>query len=316
MRIARYAQAGARPEFGVVELAEDQGEHPNTVSALTGDPMAGPVNFTGERHLLDSVRLLAPVIPRSKIIGVGRNYADHAQEMGNAVPQSPLVFFKPNTSVIGPGDAIIVPHASKNVQFEGELAVVIGRIARQVPVERVQEVIFGYTVANDVTARDLQKSEPQWTRAKGWDTFCPIGPWIVTHFDAEEAGSQYIKTSIDGVNAQDGNTSEMVHDIAHLVSFISEFTTLLPGDVVLTGTPAGVGRMVPGQTVAVEIGGIGLLSNPVVGEDESELRSDDVSSTVAPDDASDSDDEEADANGVSAPGAVDLDETTTEFDSE
>lgn len=316
MRIARYAQAGARPEFGVVELAEDQGGHPDTVSALTGDPMAGPVNFTGERHTLDSVRLLAPVIPRSKIIGVGRNYADHAVEMGNAVPQTPLVFFKPNTSVIGPGDPIIIPQASKNVQFEGELAVVIGRIARQVPVERVQEVIFGYTVANDVTARDLQTAEPQWTRAKGWDTFCPIGPWIVTHFDAEEAGSQHIKTSIDGVNAQDGNTSEMVHDIAHLVSFISEFTTLLPGDVVLTGTPAGVGRMEPGQSVAVEISGIGLLSNPVVGEDEAELRSDDVSSTVALGDASDTDDDEADANRVNDPGAVDLDETTTDFDSE
>ena len=155
MRIARFA-AGGDPQYGVVELAEDGGRIPNTVSVLTGDPIAMPVQFTGERKELDGVRLLAPVIPRSKVVAVGRNYAAHAAEMGGEVPDHPLIFFKPNTSVIGPGDPIIYPEASREVSYEGELAVVIGRICKEVPVGRVPEVIFGYTIANDVTARDLQ----------------------------------------------------------------------------------------------------------------------------------------------------------------
>ena len=157
VRIARFA-AGGDPQYGVVELAEDGGDHPDTVSVLTGDPIAMPVQLTGERKELDGVRLLAPVIPRSKVVAVGRNYAAHAAEMGNEVPKTPLIFFKPNTSVIGPGEPIIYPGASREVSFEGELAVVIGRICKEVPVARVPEVIFGYTVANDVTARDLQKT--------------------------------------------------------------------------------------------------------------------------------------------------------------
>ena len=175
MRIARFA-AGGEPQYGIVELAEDGGPHPDTVSTLTGDPLAGPVQLTGERRELDSVRLLAPVIPRSKVVGVGRNYAAHAAELGNEVPSTPLIFLKPNTSVIGPGEPIGYPPATSSLHFEGELAVVIGRICREVPAERVPEVIFGYTVANDVTARDLQKSDGQWARAKGYDTFCPLGP--------------------------------------------------------------------------------------------------------------------------------------------
>lgn len=267
MRIARFAVSGADPQFGIVELAADQGEHPDTVSTITGDPLAGPVNYTGERHDLADVRLLAPVIPRSKVVGVGKNYAAHAAEMGGDVPETPLLFFKPNTSVIGPDDPIIRPAATQNLHYEGELAVVIGRICRQVPRDRVAEVIFGYTCANDVTARDLQAAEGQWTRAKGWDTFCPLGPWIVTHLSLEEAGQLRVTTTLDDETVQDGSTSWMVRGIAELVSYISDFTTLLPGDVILTGTPAGVGPMVAGQRVSVDIDQIGTLTNVVVDDE-------------------------------------------------
>jgi 2-keto-4-pentenoate hydratase/2-oxohepta-3-ene-1,7-dioic acid hydratase in catechol pathway len=264
VRIARFA-AGRDPQYGVVELAEDDGPHPDTVSVLTGDPIAMSVQLTGERKELSSVRLLAPVIPRSKIVAVGRNYAAHAAEMGDEVPKTPLTFFKPNTSVIGPGEPIIYPGASREVSFEGELALVIGRICKEVPVSRVPEVIFGYTVANDVTARDLQRSDGQWARAKGYDTFCPLGPWITTHQRLEEAAALAIRTTLDGELRQDGNTKDMILTIAELVVYISSYTTLLPGDVILTGTPSGVGPMLPGQEVSVEIEGIGTLTNPVAG---------------------------------------------------
>ena len=264
MRIARFA-AGRDPQYGVVELAEDDGPHPDTVSVLTGDPIAMSVQLTGERKELNSVRLLAPVIPRSKIVAVGRNYAAHAAEMGDEVPKTPLTFFKPNTSVIGPGEPIIYPGASREVSFEGELALVIGRICKEVPVSRVPEVIFGYTVANDVTARDLQRSDGQWARAKGYDTFCPLGPWITTHQRLEEAAALAIRTTLDGELRQDGNTKDMILTIPELVAYISSYTTLLPGDVILTGTPSGVGQMLPGQEVSVEIEGIGTLTNPVAG---------------------------------------------------
>ena len=264
MRIARFA-AGRDPQYGVVELAEDGGSHPDTVSVLTGDPIAMSVQLTGERKELSSVRLLAPVIPRSKIVAVGRNYAAHAAEMGDEVPTTPLTFLKPNTSVIGPGEPIIYPVASREVSFEGELALVIGRICKEVPVSRVPEVIFGYTVANDVTARDLQRSDGQWARAKGYDTFCPLGPWITTHQRLEEAAALPIRTTLDGELRQDGNTKDMILTIPELVAYISSYTTLLPGDVILTGTPSGVGPMLPGQEVSVEIEGIGTLTNPVAG---------------------------------------------------
>ena len=264
MRIARFA-AGRDPQYGVVELTEDDGPHPDTVSVLTGDPIAMSVQLTGERKELNSVRLLAPVIPRSKIVAVGRNYAAHAAEMGDEVPKTPLTFFKPNTSVIGPGEPIIYPGASREVSFEGELALVIGRICKEVPVSRVPEVIFGYTVANDVTARDLQRSDGQWARAKGYDTFCPLGPWITTHQRLEEAAALAIRTTLDGELRQDGNTKDMILTIPELVAYISSYTTLLPGDVILTGTPSGVGPMLPGQEVSVEIEGIGTLTNPVAG---------------------------------------------------
>ena len=262
MRIARFA-AGGDPNYGVVELAADGGRYPETVSVLTGDPMAMSVKLTGERKELEIVRLLAPVIPRSKIVAVGRNYAAHAAEMGEEVPKTPLTFFKPNTSVIGPGEPIIYPAASREVSYEGELAVVIGRICKDVPISRVPEVIFGYTIANDVTARDLQRTDGQWARAKGYDTFCPLGPWITTHQSLEEVAALAIHTTVDGELRQDGNTKDMIFTVPELVAYISSFTTLLPGDVILTGTPPGVGAMVPEQVVSIDIEGIGTLTNPV-----------------------------------------------------
>jgi 2-keto-4-pentenoate hydratase/2-oxohepta-3-ene-1,7-dioic acid hydratase in catechol pathway len=263
MRIARFS-SGGDPAFGIVELAADGGKNPDTVSTLTGDPLSMPVQLSGERHELDAVRLLAPVIPRSKVVGVGRNYAAHAAELGNEVPEVPLLFFKPNTSVIGPDEPIIYPEPVHEMAYEGELALVIGRICRDVPPERVDEVIFGYTVANDVTARDLQKSDGQWARAKGYDTFCPLGPWITTHQSVAEMSDVMITTTVDGQQRQHGSTSLMLRDITELVVYISSFTTLLPGDVILTGTPAGVGELKPGHEVSVTVDGIGTLTNQVI----------------------------------------------------
>jgi len=265
MRIARFAADGDLA-YGAVELAEDGGANPETVAVLTGDPLAGPVQLTGERLHLADVRLVAPVIPRSKVACAGKNYADHVAEFGGSVPPEPVIFFKPNTSVIGPGEPIVRPPETHRLDFEGELAVVIGRICRRVPTDRVAEVIFGYTVANDVTCRDLQGQDGQWTRAKGFDTFCPLGPWIVTHLSLDEAGNLDLRTSVNGEIRQDVNTRLLLHGIAPLIAQVSAFTTLLPGDVVLTGTPAGVGELVPGDSVTVEIDGIGTLTNPVVDE--------------------------------------------------
>ena len=263
MRIARFS-TGGDPAFGIVELATDGGKHPDTVSTLTGDPLSMPVQLTGERYELEAVRLLAPVIPRSKVVAIARNYVAHAEELGNEVPSTPMVFFKPNTSVIGPDEPIIYPEPVTELAYEGELAVVIGRICRDVPPERVPDVIFGYTVANDVTGRNLQKSDGQWARAKGYDTFCPLGPWITTHQTVEEMGSVMITTTVDGQRRQHGSTSLMIRDIVEQVVFISSFTTLLPGDVILTGTPEGVGELLPGHEVSVTVDGIGTLTNTVV----------------------------------------------------
>lgn len=264
MRIARFATAGQDPAYGIIELAVDGGDHPDTIASLTADPLAGgKVHYTGERHDLADVRLLAPVIPRSKIVGVGRNYADHAAELGNEVPAEPLLFFKPNTSVIGPDETIVRPRGCTNLHFEGELAVIIGRICKQVPVERAAEVIFGYTIANDVTARDWQNSDDQWARAKGSDTFLPLGPWINTHVTLDEAATLSVETRVGEDVKQSGSTSQLVHKVAELISYITDSMTLLPGDIILTGTPAGVGPMVPGDEVHVSIDGLGTLSNPV-----------------------------------------------------
>ena len=266
MRIARFT-TGDDPLYGVVtgdldehgELSEDA-----TIVTLAGDPMYAGVKPLEEQHRLADVRLLAPVIPRSKVVAIGRNYAAHAAEMDNEVPAEPLMFLKPNTSVIGPGDPIFYPRQSQRVDFEGELAVVIGRICRDVPAEQATDVIFGYTIANDVTARDLQKSDVQFTRAKGFDSFCPLGPWIETDLDPQAfIDGRQVQTFLNGDVVQDGSTADMIFDVPTLVAHVSSVMTLLPGDVILTGTPEGVGPMEVGDEVEISIAGIGTLTNTV-----------------------------------------------------
>lgn len=253
MKVARFTH-GESISFGIV----DEEEHELVV--LKADPMFAGYDPTGERVPLAEAKLLAPVIPRSKVVAVGKNYRDHAAEMGGEAPAEPLLFLKPNTAVIGPGDAIVLPPESSQVEFEGELAVVIGRIARRVNEADAASVIFGYTVANDVTARDLQRSDGQWTRAKGFDTFCPLGPVIDTELDLERGT---IETSVNGERRQEGRLADMVHSIPAIVAYASNVFTLLPGDVILTGTPAGVGPIVAGDTVEVSVSGLGTLANPV-----------------------------------------------------
>jgi len=253
MKIARFSH-GDTIAFGIV----DEEEHELVV--LKSDPLFAGFETTGERVALAEAKLLAPVIPRSKVVAVGKNYHDHAAEMGGEAPVEPLLFLKPNTSVVGPGDAIVLPPESERVEFEGELAVVIGRVARRVSEADAASVIFGYTVANDVTARDLQRRDGQWTRAKGFDTFCPLGPVIDTEVDLERGT---LETSVNGQRRQDGRLADMVHSVAAIVAYASAVFTLLPGDVILTGTPAGVGPIVAGDTVEVTISGLGTLSNPV-----------------------------------------------------
>lgn len=253
MKVARFSH-GESISFGIV----DEEEHELVV--LKADPMFAGYDPTGERVPLAEAKLLAPVIPRSKVVAVGKNYRDHAAEMGGEAPAEPLLFLKPNTAVIGPGDAIVLPPESSQVEFEGELAVVIGRIARRVNEADAASVIFGYTVANDVTARDLQRSDGQWTRAKGFDTFCPLGPVIDTELDLERGT---IETSVNGERRQEGRLADMVHSIPAIVAYASNVFTLLPGDVILTGTPAGVGPIVAGDTVEVSVSGLGTLANPV-----------------------------------------------------
>jgi 2-keto-4-pentenoate hydratase/2-oxohepta-3-ene-1,7-dioic acid hydratase in catechol pathway len=181
--------------------------------------------------------------------------------MGGEPPAEPVLFLKPSTSVIGPGAPIVYPALSRQVDYEGELAVVIGRLCRDVPVDRANDVVLGYTCANDVTARDLQRSDGQWSRAKGFDTFCPLGPWIDTEVDPSDLA---ISTAVNGETKQDARTSLLLHDTGELIAYVSAVMTLLPGDVILTGTPAGVGHVVAGDEISVTIEGIGTLSNPVV----------------------------------------------------
>jgi 2-keto-4-pentenoate hydratase/2-oxohepta-3-ene-1,7-dioic acid hydratase in catechol pathway len=264
VRIARFS-IDDEVRFGLIEGEGDQPEDLEVVE-IAGHPF-GPIQVTPRRWPLSSVRLLAPVLP-SKVIGIGRNYADHARELGNEVPEKsdpPVVFLKPSTSVIGPADSIQYPLGiSYEVHHEAELAVVIGRMCREVPRERVAEVILGYTCANDVTARDLQRAEVQWGRAKGFDTFCPIGPWIRTDLDPADLA---VTCNVDGELRQAGRTAQMIHTVEDLVVHITQAMTLLPGDVILTGTPAGVGPLIVGQQVSVGIEGIGNLTNRVVARD-------------------------------------------------
>jgi 2-keto-4-pentenoate hydratase/2-oxohepta-3-ene-1,7-dioic acid hydratase in catechol pathway len=277
MRIARFAVEDEVAYGVVVDDANGTGQVQASeatggtarlsVAEIAGHPFGpsaeGP-KLTGARYPIEDIRLLAPVLP-TKIVAIGRNYAEHARELGNEVPAEPLIFLKPSTSVIGPGDAIVRPaQLSERVDFEGELALVFGRLCRDVPPARVPEVIFGFTCANDVTARDLQAKDGQWTRAKGFDTFCPLGPWIETGLDPADV---QLTTTVNGEVKQDSRTSLLIHDIPALVSYVTAVMTMLPGDVLLTGTPAGVGPLVAGDSVSVSIEGIGALTNRVVDAD-------------------------------------------------
>ncbi|HRW09085.1 MAG TPA: fumarylacetoacetate hydrolase family protein [Caldilineaceae bacterium] len=216
----------------------------------------------GDAVSLDEVHLLAPVEPQ-KIICVGRNYAEHAAELGNEVPTEPLIFLKPPSSLVGPDEPVVYPAISERVDHEGELAVVIGQRCRNLREEEAMDVIFGYTVANDVTARDLQRKDGQWTRGKGFDTFCPVGPWIDTKFNP---ANRNVRCMVNDEVRQDGNTGLMIYSIANVLAFVSRFMTLEPGDLLLTGTPAGVSAVQPGDVMVVEVSGLGTLSNPVVAE--------------------------------------------------
>jgi 2-keto-4-pentenoate hydratase/2-oxohepta-3-ene-1,7-dioic acid hydratase in catechol pathway len=258
VRIARFSTAGGDVSFGVVE---GPGEDPAdlVVTAMQGHPFA-PFALVGEPQPLTSVRLLAPVLP-SKVVCIGKNYADHVSEMGGEAPANPVVFLKPSTSVIGPGDPVVLPRNSERVDHEAELGIVVGRLCREVPRARALDVVLGYTCGNDVTARDHQKADGQWTRGKSHDTFCPIGPWIETDMDASDV---VVQARVDGELRQDGSTKQLLHDIPAVIEWVTAFMTLLPGDVILTGTPAGVGPIVAGQTVSVTVGGVGTLTNPVV----------------------------------------------------
>ncbi|HEY8452043.1 MAG: fumarylacetoacetate hydrolase family protein [Micromonosporaceae bacterium] len=259
MRIARFAHADGM-SFGVVEGDPEAGPEGLTVAAIEGHPF-GELRLTGQRWALADIRLLSPILP-SKVVCVGRNYADHAAEHGAEVPAEPLLFLKPSTAVIGPRDAIRLPPQSRQVEHEAELAVVIGPPgARRADRAAAERAIFGYTCANDVTARDLQRSDGQWTRAKGFDSFCPLGPWITTGVDVSD---REVRCEVNGEVRQVGRTRDMVFDPPTLVSYVSHVMTLLPGDVLLTGTPAGVGPLRPGDRVVVRIDGVGELVNPVV----------------------------------------------------
>jgi 2-keto-4-pentenoate hydratase/2-oxohepta-3-ene-1,7-dioic acid hydratase in catechol pathway len=250
MKVARFS-TGGDPRFGIVDGDE--------IVVLTGDPMFVGFATTDERVPLVEARLLAPVIPRSKVVCVGLNYAEHKADMGHAGPTSPLIFLKPNTAIVGPGDAIQLPPNVGKVVHEGELVVVIGKIAKQVKAADYADYVFGYTVGNDVSARDLMKTDGQWARAKGFDTFAPIGPVIETELDP---GNLEITTFVDGEPRRKGNTSQMLHGVPEIIEFVSDIWTLLPGDIIMTGTPAGLGGFTAGQTIDITIEGIGTLSNP------------------------------------------------------
>ncbi|MCP1429735.1 2-keto-4-pentenoate hydratase/2-oxohepta-3-ene-1,7-dioic acid hydratase in catechol pathway [Microbacterium foliorum] len=251
MKIARFSHDDAIL-FGIVDDTD--------LVVLSGDPLFAGYEPTGDRVPIADAVILAPVIPRSKIVCVGKNYHDHAAEMGGEAPEEPLLFLKPNTSVIGPGDAIVRPAISEQTDYEGELAVVIGKVAKNVGQADALDRVLGYTIANDVTARDLQRKDGQWARAKGFDTFCPLGPTISTDFDPAEAT---IETRVNGEVRQKAPLSDMIHSVEAIIEHASAVFTLLPGDVILTGTPAGVGEFGAGDTVEVEITGLGILRNTV-----------------------------------------------------
>jgi 2-keto-4-pentenoate hydratase/2-oxohepta-3-ene-1,7-dioic acid hydratase in catechol pathway len=250
----RFARLGSedKARFGRLEGP--------TAHLLDGAPWLGG-RETGETISWRAADLLCPVTP-SKIVCIGRNYAAHARELGHEIPPEPLLFLKPPSAVAGPGDAIKLPPESSRVEHEAELAIVIGRRAKNVPRDRALAQAFGFTCACDVTARDLQKKDVQFTRAKGFDTFCPLGPWVESELDP---GAQAVRCRVNGQTRQDGSTSNMIFDVPTLIAYVSRMMTLEPGDVILTGTPEGVGPLVAGDVVEVEVSGIGVLGLRVEG---------------------------------------------------
>ena len=250
MKVARFSN-GAEPRFGIVDGPE--------LVVLKGHPLVAGYQTTGERIPLKEVKLLAPTIP-SKIVCIGKNFAAHAAEIGEEVTVEPLIFFKPSSSIIGHGDAIVIPPQSKQVELEAELCLVIGKLAKNVSEEKALEYLWGVTIANDVTARDLQFGDGQWARSKGFDTFCPLGPWVETEFVPD---GQVIESRINGEIRQNVAITKMVHKIPAIISYVSKNMSLLPGDIILTGSPAGISVINTGDLIECEIEGIGILSNPV-----------------------------------------------------
>jgi 2-keto-4-pentenoate hydratase/2-oxohepta-3-ene-1,7-dioic acid hydratase in catechol pathway len=251
MRIVRYQTRNGTPKYGW--MLEDR------VGEIEGD-LFGSYKRKEAQTPLAEVSLLPPSQP-TKIVCVGRNYIDHAKELGNEVPKIPLIFLKPPSSIIGNGDSIVLPPQSKQVEHEAELVVVIGKRGKNVTAGETSEYIFGYTVGNDVTARDLQRTDELWTRAKGFDTFCSFGPWIDTEFDPSDA---VVTCRVNGQMRQMASTRDMVFNVGVLIAYVTSIMTLEPGDLLFTGTPAGVGGLEPGDVVDVEIEGLGKLSNPVM----------------------------------------------------
>jgi len=254
MKIVRFKTKNRASRFGWV--------YQDMVGDIEGNPYGEFRRFDPE-YALDAIEILPPCEP-SKIICVGRNYLDHAREHNVEIPDIPLLFLKPPSALISSSQNIILPPQAKDVEHEAELAVVIKTPGRWLQPESALNSIFGYTIANDVTARDLQRRDLQWTRGKGFDTFCPLGPWIETEFDPSDA---LITCHVDGELRQMASTRDMVFTIQQIISFASSVMTLFPGDVILTGTPAGVGPLVAGNTVSIRIEGIGNLTNAVVSEE-------------------------------------------------
>lgn len=251
MRVARFSLNG-EPRFGILDGPE--------LAVLKGHPLVHGYDTTGERVPLKEVKLLAPTIP-SKVVCVGKNYLDHVGEMGLELNPEPTIFFKPSSSIVGPGDAIVLPAQSNRVELEVELTIVMGQIAKNVSETDALNYVWGFTIANDVTARDLQATDDQWARSKAFDTFCPLGPWIETEFVPD---GQILESRIDGDTKQQASIDLMIHNVPKIISYVSQNMTLLPGDIILTGTPAGITRIQSGELIECEIEGIGTLLNPVV----------------------------------------------------
>lgn len=253
MKLIRFSVNGSPAQYGVVEGGE--------VRTTVGDPMV-EITPDGQTYPLEGVKVLAPCAP-SKIVAVGYNYVGHADELKEVQPFDPLIFLKAPSSVVANGDPIVKPRITQRLSYEAELAVIVGRVAKNVEPEDALNYVFGYSCGNDLTDRDLQKKEVQYARSKSFDTFCPLGPFIAVDLDP---GNVKVESRVNGEVRQSSNTGLLIHSVPKLISWISKSMTLLPGDVILTGTPPGVGLLEPGDVVEIEVGGVGVLRNPVVEE--------------------------------------------------